>query len=125
MQLETRRSKLNSPQLLFASLSPDATFFVAGTVSGYRVFSTNPINLIISREYNAHKDSDFILDKPGGISYFQIRQGSNIFALVAGGKRPKFDPNVLVLYDDIQGKVLFKMEFSAQVRATKMHGNWY
>lgn len=47
-----------------------------------------------------------------------------MFAVVAGGKTPKFDRNSLVLYDDKMKAVHATLEFSAPVRSVRLHNGW-
>jgi hypothetical protein len=88
MQFESQRSR-SCPNLLYAGFSGDGSYFAAGTTTGFRVFKTDPLALIISKESLSGKKSDQLIDNPGGISCVNILDNSNLFALVAGGKPPK------------------------------------
>ena len=45
---------------------------------------------------------------------------SNIFALVGGGKNPKFTPNKVILWDDYQTKILTEFKFPLSVKNVKL-----
>jgi hypothetical protein len=97
-------------------------YFAVGTTTGFKIYATDPLSLITSAETD--HQSDNILLKRGGISCISVLQGSNLFAVVAGGKTPKFDRNSLVLYDDKMKAVHATLEFSAPVRSVRLHNGW-
>ena len=45
---------------------------------------------------------------------------SNIFALVGGGKNPKFSPKKVVIWDDHQKKIKCELKFSSEIKNIKL-----
>ena len=71
----------------------DSSYFCIGTDTGFKVYQTNPLNLIISKILN------------GGIGIVKILDKSNLFCLVGGGKHPCFSPNVLIIWNDLKDEI--------------------
>ena len=45
---------------------------------------------------------------------------TNIIALVGGGKKQRFPPNQVIIWDDYQNKPLSDLKFSSLVRNVKL-----
>lgn len=56
----------------------------------------------------------------GGIGIIEMYNRSNIVALIGGGKNPRFHPNRVILWDDIQSKVLSELRFTSFVKNVKI-----
>ena len=51
----------------------------------------------------------------GGIGRIEMLKKTNILALVGGGKVPCFPPNILIIWDDHQGKIISKLRFNENI----------
>ena len=120
MLLEKRQAR---PGLLFAGFNYDASYLCIGTNKGYRVYSTEPLELILSREYTL--DGPGLFNQPGGITCCQVLDKSNLFAFVAGGKYPKFDRQSVVVWDDEKQCIVFQLDFNAVVKQVWLKDEWY
>ena len=56
----------------------------------------------------------------GGIGIIKMLGRSNIFALVGGGKNPKFSLKKVVIWDDNQKKIKCELKFSSEVKNIKL-----
>ena len=94
--------------LLYFSFSPDQTSLVVGTETGFRIYDLNPLKLRYQRILN------------GGIGIIEMLHKKNIYALVGGGKSPKYTPNKVILWDDYQTKILNEFKLTSSVKNIKL-----
>ena len=45
---------------------------------------------------------------------------SNILALVGGGINPKFSPNKVIIWDELNGKIISQLRFDTNVKNIKL-----
>ena len=95
-------------QILYLSFNYNNTFFTVGTETGFKVYITENLTLKFDRNLG------------GGISLIQMLNESNIFCLVGGGKCPKYAPNKLYIWDDIQEKEVLEYRFNSFVKNCKI-----
>ena len=57
----------------------------------------------------------------GGIGIIEILNKSNIIALVGGGSKPKFPKNKVIIWDDLQSKVISEVKFTSDVLAIRIN----
>ena len=95
-------------QILYLSFNYNNKYFTVGTETGFKVFLTENLTLKFDRNLG------------GGISIIQMLNESNIFCLVGGGKSPKYAPNKLYIWDDIQGKEVLEYRFNSFVKNSKI-----
>ena len=50
----------------------------------------------------------------------EMLYGSNVMALVGGGKSPKWPTNKVMLWDDHQAKCIGEMAFSGEIKNVKL-----
>ena len=94
--------------LLYFSFSPDQTSLVVGTETGFRIYDLNPLKLRYQRVLN------------GGIGIIEMLHKKSIYALVGGGKSPKYTPNKVILWDDYQTKILNEFKLTSSVKNIKL-----
>lgn len=63
----------------------------------------------------------YIIDLEGGIGIIEILNKSNIIALVGGGSQPKFPKNKVIIWDDLQSKVISEVKFTSDVLAIRIN----
>lgn len=78
--------------------------------SGCWVYNIEPLHVKLSLDVK-----DF-----GTISICEMLHRSNLLALVAGGSRPKFADNTVVIWDDNLKKFVIELTFSSSVLSVKM-----
>lgn len=89
----------------------NATCFAITRENGFSVYNSEPITKRFTRQSPAFS----------GIALITMLYKSNIFALVGSDPESKqFPPNKVVLWDDLQGKMIAEFEFHANVVAVKM-----
>ena len=87
-------SKIDNSDLInYIGFNYDSSYFCLGTDTGFKVYQTNPFNLVISKTFN------------GGIGIVKILDKTNLFCLVGGGKNPCFSPNVLIIWNDLKDEI--------------------
>lgn len=60
------------------------------------------------------------IDLVGSIALCEMLHRTNIIAIVAGGMRPKFTDNTLLVYDDAVKKFLLEITFDASIKAVRL-----
>lgn len=62
----------------------------------------------------------FLLDLGGGIGFVEMLNRSNIFLLIGGGENPKKQTNILIIWDDSEGKIAGEMAFKFPIISTTL-----
>lgn len=76
-------------EILYISFNQDQTYFAIGTQKGFKVYKlSKSIEQVISREFGS------------GIGIVEMIHKTNIFAIVGGGKIPRYPKNKLMIWDD-------------------------
>ena len=99
---------LSSDIILYLSFNQDASCFAVGTETGFKIYSSYPLNHCYERNLN------------GGIGIIEMLYKSNILGLVGGGTYPKFNKNKLIIWDDMQCKEISELKFSSNVLNIKL-----
>ena len=98
----------SSDIILYLSFNQDASCFAVGTETGFKIYSSYPLNHCYERNLN------------GGIGIIEMLYKSNILGLVGGGTYPKFSKNKLIIWDDMQCKEISELKFSSNVLNIKL-----
>ena len=99
---------LNDDKILYLSFNFDNSLFGVGTEIGFKIFTTESLQLKLKRNLG------------GGIGLIQILGKSNIFCLCGGGKNPKYSPNKLIIYDDKKTKEINEFRFNSNIQNCKI-----
>ncbi len=99
---------LNNDKILYLSFNFDNSLFGVGTEIGFKIFTTESLQLKLKRNLG------------GGIGLIQILGKSNIFCLCGGGKNPKYSPNKLIIYDDKKAKEIKEFRFNSNIQNSKI-----
>ncbi|OJJ82997.1 phosphatidylinositol-3,5-bisphosphate binding protein HSV2 [Aspergillus glaucus CBS 516.65] len=96
------------PVSLSTAFNSDNSCFSVGLDTGFCVFTTDPCELKVSRDFNA------------GIGVVEMMGQYNFLAIVGGGKQPKFPQNKLVIWDDVKQKGVINLEFRTSVLGVRL-----
>ncbi|ODV90578.1 hypothetical protein CANCADRAFT_108021 [Tortispora caseinolytica NRRL Y-17796] len=105
--LHSERRK--APALLSAAFNQDQGCFAIGHEKGFRVYSTDPMEARVRRDFN-----------DGGIGIAQMLYRTNYLALVGGGRSPKFSENKVVVWDDLKKAPALSLEFYSPVLSVQL-----
>jgi len=75
---------------------------------GFAVYQVDPLKALFFRPME------------GGIAQAEMLYRTNVFALIAGGENPAFDPHYVKLWDDSQAQVIGELEFKEEPVAVKL-----
>lgn len=61
----------------------------------------------------------------GSIAIAEMLWRTNIIAVVAGGTRPLYADNTVLIYDDLSKKFLFEITFTSSIKAIRLRKDKY
>lgn len=88
----------------------DQGCFTCCMESGVRVYNVDPL------VEKAHFDMELM----GSVARCEMLHRTNLLAIVAGGSRPKFAENTVLVYDDISKKFVLEFTFTTPVKAVRL-----
>lgn len=59
----------------------------------------------------------------GGLSQCEMLYRTNLFAVIAGGRYPKYSLNTVLMYDALQQKFVMELNCSSAVKTVRMRRN--
>ena len=101
----------NPSEILYISFNQDSTCISIGTETGFKIINVCPFLDLYYR------------DMKGGIGIVEMLYNTNLLALVGGGKNPVHPPNVLVLWDEKQGKEIGEIKLKNKIINVKLKEN--
>nr|QBK87492.1 MAG: beta-propeller fold protein [Marseillevirus LCMAC201] len=99
--------------MLHVSFNQDSTCFACGKENGFVVYNCDPP----TERFNRLSQDQ---SEPNGIGIVGMLFRSNIFAIVGGGRNPKYSHNTLMIWDDFQTKCIAELEFKTPVTGVKL-----
>ena len=93
---------------LYLTFNQDSSLFCVGTNKGFRVYSSFPIKCVGKRDID------------GGIGIIEILNSTNIFALVGTESNIKFGTNKVIIWDELNQKVVTQIIVSEHVKNIKI-----
>lgn len=91
-------------------LNQEHNMFTYCSDTGCRIYNIEPLHLKLCLD----------LTQFGTLSICEMLHRTNLLALVAGGNRPKFADNTVIIWDDHLKKFVLELTFSSKVLAVKM-----
>ena len=99
--------------MLHVSFNQESTCFACGREDGFTVYNCDPPTLRFTRLSQTELEAS-------GIGIVEMLFRSNIFAIVGGGKQPKYPCNTVMIWDDFQSKCIAELEFKSPVTGVKL-----
>ena len=93
---------------LYLSFNQDSSLFCVGTNKGFRVYTSYPFKCVGKRDIS------------GGIGIVEILNRCNIFALVGTEENIKFGQNKVILWDELNQKVVNQLIVSNNIKTIKI-----
>lgn len=83
--------------------------------SGLRIYNVEPL------VEKAHFENELM----GSIAIGEMLWRTNVIAVVAGGTRPKFADNTVLIYDDLAKKFIMEITFTSSIKAVRLRRDKY
>ena len=93
---------------LYLTFNQDSSLFCIGTNKGFRVYTSYPLKCVGKRDIS------------GGIGIIEILNNTNIFAIVGTEENLKFGPNKVIIWDELNQKVVNQLIVSNNVKNVKI-----
>ncbi|KAM3164194.1 SVP1-like protein 2 [Lachancea thermotolerans] len=95
-------------RFLGVNFNQDYSCFSCSTQTGFMVFNVDPLECKLSRQFSNGNAS--------GIATTRMLYRTNYVALVGGGRKPRYPPNKLVIWDDLQQRESITLSFMSAVK---------
>lgn len=110
--MNTRNPIVESPtvrpdRFLSVNFNQDHTCFSCSTEDGFQVYNTDPLDCKVVKKFNNLNQS--------GVAYTKMLYRTNYIALIGGGRRPRYPPNKLIIWDDLQQRESITLSFMSPV----------
>lgn len=100
-------------EVLYVGFNQNYSIFLCGTEAGFKVYLSDTLEEKISR-YTAGQ----------GLAIVEILGKTNVFALVGGGKNPRYPLTTVMLYNDKEDRCFGELAFRSVVRGVKLLPNF-
>jgi WD40 repeat protein len=101
--------RVDKNELLYLGFNQTQTLFINGTETGFNVYNNEPFCKIISRNFNNC-----------GLAIVEMLNQSNLFALVGGGKNPRFPNNKVIIWDDNTQTITNEITFKSEIKNVRL-----
>ena len=98
----------NEEKILYLSFNQDSSCFCVGTDRGFRIYNSYPLKCSIKR------------DLDGGIAIIEVLNRCNVFAFVGTGNNPKYNQNKVILWDEMESKVINELILRFYIKNIKL-----
>ena len=100
--------KNSDEKCLYLTFNQDSSLFCVGTNKGFRVYTSYPLKCVGKR------------DITGGIGIIEVLNNTNIFALVGTDENIKFGQNKVIIWDELNQKVVNQLIVDNIVKNVKI-----
>jgi len=101
---------MNKKGIISLSFNQDQNNFACCTEAGLRIYNVEPLTL--------KEKFDF-----GGVAQCEMLYSTNVFAIIAGGRYPKYSQNTVLIHDAISKKFVMEINCSSAVKAVRLRRN--
>ncbi|KAJ3521250.1 hypothetical protein NM688_g9039 [Phlebia brevispora] len=114
MNLARHSISATAPILIFDTrFDADCRIFTTCTQAGFAVYSAWPLKLLRKQEITG-----------GTLAAAVPLHTSSLIFLVGGGRSPRYPPNKVIFWDDVQRKEVAELEFRERVRGLTCRRGW-
>lgn len=100
----------NEKRVLSLRFNQDHSCFTCCMETGLRIYNVDPL------VEKAHYDIDVM----GSVAQCEMLHRTNLLAVIAGGSRPRFACNTVLIYDDISKALVLDFTFVSPVKAVRL-----
>ncbi|SCU99355.1 LADA_0H19218g1_1 [Lachancea dasiensis] len=101
-------SPSDTGKFLSVNFNQDYSCFSCSTQYGFQVYNVDPLECKLSKQFENSNAS--------GIASAKMLYRTNYLALVGGGRKPRYPPNKLIIWDDLQQRESITLSFMSAVK---------